>query len=314
MKNRNNSFKSAYQSLISLKTKKTPRVGVLVSAHAARIHRLIDFFETHADCTTQRLRLSEVAKTVSPDSVHLLPDAKDKVLCLLDKRKKADYLILEDKNDLKKNYLLLTDICFVLRDLSTDIPIVVVTDAPNEFLTFFGTGATAIIVPSRNEHSLKIKPSALETPLLYERNQDEAIGTGTFLINDAFFENFIQNKEIGDKLFAKEQYVQAFQKYNAAISFHGKYDEDDSLINDFLLLSVYVRCAACFMFGGSAASDDAFDYLKERLEELVLQLKESRMARSHKIMLADYEHIVSEICDGSLSRTEFLLFLQEYTF
>ena len=112
----------------------------------------------------------------------------------------------------------------------------------------------------------------------------------------------------------KEKYEKAFEKYNAAISFHSRYDETECPINDFIGLALYMRCTACFVYGKWSERSDALELMKESIEDVLNQLKRSSMSDRHGKMLKEYELTFLGIRDGWLERINFLLFLQEYIF
>ena len=310
----NVSFRYAYETIIKLKNKDGSKVGILFSSHFERVKQLVDFFEAHSGCSTYRISLSEMAKMMSPDGVNIPFGAKNKILRHINKGQKTEYLIIEDKADLPQSFLLLDELCNIIREIGEKIPIIVVSENAGEFSLVYGYDVSMIDVPSLNGRTMKIKASSLKTEKLYLRNQCEAIRTGVFWANDDFYRGLLKNKIEGDVFFSKEKYEKAFEKYNAAISFHSRYDETECPINDFIGLALYMRCTACFVYGKWSERSDALELMKESIEDVLNQLKRSSMSDRHGKMLKEYELTFLGIRDGWLERINFLLFLQEYIF
>lgn len=308
------SFRHAYETIIKLRNKDGSKVGILFSSHFERVKQLVEFFEERSDYSTYRLSLSEMARMVSPDGVNMPFGAKNKIFRHINKRQKTEYLIIEDKADMPKSFLLLDELCNIIREIGEKIPVIVVSENAGEFLLIYGTDVSMIDVPVLNARSLKIKASFLGTEELYLRNQCEAIRTGVFLANDDFYKNLLRNKIDGDFLFTKGKYDKAFEKYNAAISFHSKYDEAECPINDFIEISLYMRCIACFVYGKWTERSDALELMKKRTDEILTQLKRSSMSELHEKMLSEYDLTFPGLRDGWLSKINFLLFINEYIF
>ena len=70
-----------------------------------------------------------------------------------------------------------------------------------------------------------------------------------FWANKDFYDNYIEKKKNGDELFIQGNYQEAFEKYNEAITFHSKFDDDECVIDNFLGVVLYIRCIACFLYG-----------------------------------------------------------------
>lgn len=310
----NVSFMYAYESIIKLRNKEKNKVGILFSSHFERVKQLVDFFEMHSNYMTKRISLSELAKMISPDGVNMPFGAKDKILRVINRRQKTEYLIIEDKRDLPKSFLLINDLCNVIGEIGEKLPIIVASENPGEFSLVYGTEAEMIDVPSLNDRSLKIKPSSLGTEELYMRNQHQAIRSGIFWANNDFFKNFLEKKMAGDSLFSKGKYQEAFRLYNDVISFHAKFDNDECLINDFLTMTLFVRCIACFLFGNWPERTDATKYMKEDINDIMLKLKKSEMGELHGEMLKDYDLTFLGVKDGWIEKNNYLLFLNEYIF
>lgn len=308
------SFRHAYETIIELKNKDGSKVGLLFSSHFERVKQLVEFFEKHSEHSTKRLTLSEMARMVAPDGVNMPFGVKNKILHHINKRQKTEYLIIEDKRDLPKSFLLLDELCNIIREIGEKIPVIVVSENAGEFSLIYGTDVVVIDVPSFNERSMKIRASSLGTEELYLRNQCEAIRTGVFWANNDFFKHLLKNKIDGDSLLAKGKYDKAFEKYNAAISFHSKYDEAECPINDFIGISLYMRCIACFVYGKWTERSDALELMKKRTEEILTQLKRSSMSELHEKMLSEYDLTFLGLRDGWLSKINFLLFINEYIF
>lgn len=308
------SFRHAYETIIKLKNKDGSKVGILFSSHFERVKQLVKFFEKHSGYSTYRLSLSEMAKMMSPDGVNLPFGAKAKIVRHINKRQKTEYLIIEDKGDLPKSFLLLDELCNIIREIGEKIPVVVVSENAGEFSLVYGYDVSMIDIPSLNARSLKIKVSSLGTEELYFRNQNHAITSKVYLSNEEFFKNLLRNKIEGDSLFAEEKYEKAFEKYNAAISFHSKYDEAECPINDFVGFSLYLRCVACFLYGKWNERSDALELMKESMQDILKKLKRSSMLDLHGQMLKEYDLTFLGLRDGWLERINFLLFINEYIF
>lgn len=308
------SFRHAYETITKLRNKDGSKVGILFSSHFERVKQLVDFFEEHSGYSTYRLSLSEMARMVSPDGVNMPFGVKNKILHHINKRQKTEYLIIEDKADLPKSFLLLDELCNTIREIGEKIPVIVVSENAGEFSLIYGTDVTMIDVPALNARSLKIKASFLGTEELYLRNQCEAIRSGVFWANDDFYMNLLKNKIDGDSLFTRGKYEKAFEKYNAAISFHSKYDEAECPMNDFIGLALYMRCVACFVYGKWSEKSDALELMKESMQDILRKLKRSSMLDLHGKMLKEYDLTFLGIRDGWLERINFLLFINEYIF
>ncbi len=306
------SFTHAYESVLNLENCEAGKVGFLFSSHFERVERFVEFFVLHSAKTTKRIKLSLLAKMLAPDGVNVPYKAKNKILDYME-MEKAEFIILEDTDNLAKNFLLVDELCDVIREFGKENPIVVVSEHAAELSIVYGL-AKMIDIPGLNERTLKIKPSRLGTEELYLRNQCEAIKTGIFWANMDFFINYIENKNEGDKLFEVGNYQDAFSKYNDAISFHSKYDESDCLMNDFLGLVLYVRCIACFLYGQWPERTCANTLMKETTDKLIKKLRKSNMSEYHGKMLKDYDLTISGLIDGWLEKTNYLLFLKEYIF
>ena len=310
----NVSFRYAYETIIKLKNKDGSKVGILFSSHFERVKQLVDFFEAHSGSSTYRISLSEMAKMMSPDGVNIPFGAKNKILQHINKGQKTEYLIIEDKADLPQSFLLLDDLCNIIREIGEKIPVIVVSEKAGEFSLVYGYDIAMIYVPSLNGRTMKIKASSLRTEELYLRNQCEAIRTGVFWANNDFFKNFIEKKMAGDLLFSQEKYQEAFRLYNDVISFHAKFDNNECLINDFLTMTIFVRCIACFLYGNWPERTDAAKYMKEGINDIMLKLKKSEMGELHGKMLKDYDLTFLGVKDGWLEKSNYLLFLNEYIF
>jgi len=306
------SFRHAYESLIKLTNKETNKVCFLFSCHFARVKQLVDFFERHSNHSTKRVSLSELANMISPDGVNIPFGAKEKVLCFVNQQK-PEYIILEDNGDLPQSFLLLDDLCNIIREIGEKVAVVVVSENAGKISLVYGE-AERVDVPGLNERSLKIRPSSLQTEELYLRNQCDAIRSGFFWANNDIYEGLIKNKMTGDLLFAKGKYKEAFKKYSSAISFHSKHDKEECLIHDFIGVSLYLRCVACFVYGKWTERSDANKYMKESIDKILTRLKRSSMADLHRKMLSEYDLTFKGLRDAWLSEINFLLFLNEYIF
>lgn len=305
-----NSFKCAYEAVCELKDDLEKNVGILFSSHFGRIKQLTDFFEKHSGYSVKKLDLSEFEEAVSEESDVTASDIKEKIFDLAED--KPEYLIIEDSKGVSINFVVLEDICDIIDEIAETIPVVIASPHGSDVSVVYGYGTTLIDIPSPNERSLKIKPSSLETERLYLRNQTQAIHTGVFLANNDFFNNFIKNKMDGDSLLASGKYDKAFEKYSEAISFHCKYDNTECSVNDFLSLTMYIRCVACFVYGKWSERNDTFELMKERAVSVLSDLKVSSMAFVHKNMICEYGTVFDGLQKGRLTETNFLLFLNEY--
>lgn len=306
------SFTHAYYSLIKLKNKDSNKVCFLTSTHLNRIKQLVDFFEWHSNCSVKRFSLAKLASIISPDGKTMKSDVKTSVAHYL-RKSRPEYIVLEDYGDLPKNFTLMDELCDMIRRVGEKTAVIVVTEYAAEFSILYGE-AVMVNVIGLNENSLKIRTSKLQTEELYLHNRCEAVSSGVFWANKDFYDSFLANKILGDRLFAQEDYKGAFEKYNNAISFHAKFDNDECLINDFLSMTLFVRCIACFLYGKWPEKNDAIKYMKEGVNSIMLKLKKSEMCELHGKMLKDYDLIFLGVKDGWLEKNNYLLFLNEYIF
>lgn len=306
------SFRYAYESLLKLKKKESNKVAILFSVNINRVKQLVDFFVSHSNFAISRISFSEVAKQISQDGETLEKDAKRKAIRYM-KSNNPEYIILEDRGDLPKEFSFLDDFFEIVREVGKKIPIIVVAEHSGEFSLLYGV-AELIDVPGLNEHSLRIRASSLGTEELYLRNQCEALSSGVFWANKDFYTNYIENKKNGDEFFIQGNYHEAFKSYNEAISFHSKYDDDECPMNDFLSMTLFVRCIACFLYGRWTERTNGIRYMKECVNDIMHKLKRCIVFEEHSQMLKDYDLTFLGVRDGWLERSNFLLFLHEYIF
>lgn len=306
------SFRYAYESLQKLKKKDNGKVAILFSVNINRVKQLVDFFVTHSNFAISRLSFAEVARQISQDGKKLEKDAKRKTIRYM-RDHNPEYIILEDKGDLPKDFSFLDEFFEVVREVGKMTAVIVVTEHSGEFSLLYGV-ADLIDIPGLNEGSLKIRASTLGTEELYLRNQCEALSTGVFWSNKDFYSNYIENKKNGDEFFVQGNYQEAFEKYNAAISFHSQYDDYECPMNDYLGIALYIRCIACFLYGKWPERTKANSYMKEAVDEIITRLKRSKMSEKHAQMLKEYDLTFVGIRDGWLERINYLLFLHEYIF
>lgn len=277
-----------------------------------RMNQLVEFFVLHSNYSTKRISFSEIAKYLSLESKTLKPDSLSNAVLYI-KKYNPEYIIIEDKGDFPKNRERIKLICEIIREIGKSIAIIIVTEHAGEFALLYGV-AVFVDIPTLNERSLRIRASLLETEGLYLRNQIDAISTGVFCANKDFYTNYIENKFVGDNLFAQGNYNEAFEKYNLAILFHSKYDEHKCPINDLLGVVLYIRCVACFLYGKWVERTKANYYIKKTIEKILNCLKNDGMNEKHGQMLKEYDFIFLGLRDGWLKRSDYLLFLNEYIF
>lgn len=306
------SFTQAYDSLIKLKSKERNKVCFIFSSHLNRVKQLVDYFEIHSNYSVKRFSLSEIAMIILSDEKTLKADAKENAASFL-KKSKPEYIILEDKEEFPKNLFLLEDLCEVIREVGKIVAVIIVSEHPGKLLYLCGD-AIMVCVPGLNEYSLKIKPSSLQTEKLYLQNQCEAVRSGIFLANDDFYINFIENKMSGDLLFAQDKYREALEKYYNAISFHIKFDRYVCQIYDFLRMTLFVRCIACFLYSKWPEQTNTIQYMKESVCNIMTKLKKSELEEFHGEMLKSYDLTFWGIKEGRLKKNDYLLFLNEYIF
>lgn len=307
------SFTEAYNTIINLKRRNDRNACFLFASQFNRVQKLVDFLENHSNRSLDYVSLSDLAILIARSrSMTSANRANDEVSRFLAK-KKSEYIVFIDGDQFPKSNFIIKEVCEVLHSLSKRAIVLICSQYAAEISIVYGD-AIILEIMCQNEHSLRIKSSGLLTEELYLRNQCEAITTGIFCANADFYNNLLVNKIHGDRLFENGEYFEAYKLYSAAISFHSDHDVKACPIHDFISTSLYIRCIACFFFGKLTERTGAIRLMNRTIREIIDKLKESKMMQFHKQLLTYYEDIFSGMEAGILSRTNYLLFLNEYAF
>lgn len=304
------SFSEAYKVLVDLRNRKDDKICILSASNINRIKQLTDFFEDHSKCSVSRIDLSKIAELIMLDC-NVSSDSVERTVLYM-KQNNTEYLIIEDEVGLPKDFTQFDNMSKAISTVGKDMGVIIVCDYAGEFRMLFKGEWPMIDVLCQNEQSLKIKYSSLNTYEIIRRNQILAAKTGMLWSNKEYYENLIEKKMLGDYYLEKAKYHDAFVEYNEALSFHSDFIDEECSINDFIDLTLFVRCVACYLYGGFKERSKANTILKEEIKEILDGLKESDMMEKHEKMILKYEKITQGILDGNLERITFLLFMKEY--
>lgn len=305
------SFTEAYEILVNLKNRKEDKVCILCASHINRIKQLADFFEEHSKYSVSRIDLSKIAEFIMLEISVTGNKSVERTVSYM-KRKNTEYLIIEDKVGIPKDFTQFDNMNKAISTVGKDMGIIIVCEHAGEFCMLYNGDLPMIDVFCQNEQSLKIKYVSLDTDEIIKRNQILAAKTGVLWSNKEYYENLIEKKMLGDYYLENSRYHDAFLEYNEALSFHSDFIDGECSINDFIDLALFVRCVACYLYGGFEEHSKANTILKEEIKEILDDLKESDMMEKHEKMILEYEKIAKGIIDGNLDRITFLLFLKEY--